>query len=147
MTSTDDGIGPPTAPRESHEHYMRSVADELGERGLEVADLEIRDGASRQALMRVTEADPVGTVWTDSDWLRLRWDEHYGWSWQVRYLGETQPRGAVYFGVSAVPPPAAIADWMFVSLTHPEAEPSREHGPFNTPDIDVVLRAYTPTTG
>jgi hypothetical protein len=127
----------------AHDAYVRVVVDELTERGIQVSDVVVGAGDVLRAEMVVAEVDPMHTSWRDAEGVvRLYWDQRQGWTWQVRYAGESQSRGAVHFGVSAVPQPTAVADWMLISLTHPEAVPSREDGPFETADLEAVLRAY-----
>jgi hypothetical protein len=144
MTQSEAGE---TSPRASHEAYVKKVVAELAERGVEVTDLEIISSATRHAALRVAEAEPMGTQWDSAEWIRLRWTERDGWAYQVRYHGEDQPRGAIYFGVSAAPTPSAVADWMHICLVHPEFTPSREDGPFTEPDLDSVLKTYAATAG
>lgn len=144
MTTSETGE---TSPRASHEAYVRKVVTELAVRDVAVTNLEIVASATRHATMRVAEAEPSGTQWDSAEWIRLRWTERDGWAYQVRYRGEAQPRGAVYFGVSAAPTPSAVADWMHICLAHPGFTPSREDGPFTEPDLESVLTAHEATAG
>ncbi|CAL9677699.1 hypothetical protein SUDANB95_08026 (plasmid) [Actinosynnema sp. ALI-1.44] len=139
-----DGGG---SPRASHEAYVRKVVLALADRGVQADDVEVLASAVRRAQMTVTEIEPMGTLWESAQSVRLLWDERNGWSWQVHYVGEQEPRTPIFFGLSAVPEPRAVADWMAVSLAHPEVTPSREDGPFDTPDLDVVLRAHGAVAG
>ena len=131
----------------SHEAYVRKVVTALADRGIRADDVQAVAETPRRAWMTVSEVEPLGTHWQAARWVRLRWDEDRGWSWQVLYSSEREPRSPIFFGVSAVPAPDAVADWMLVSLAHPEVTPNRQDGPLTTPDLDARLRGYdTPTT-
>lgn len=141
------------SPAAGHEAYVRAVVAEMAARGVEVDELTFVAAPVRGAMMRiVVDADssassrPRSEVWRTAQWLRLRWDELSGWGWQVRYAGDSAPRAAIFFGVTALPRPSAVADWIPLWLAHPEIAPSRDDGPFTTPDLDVVLRSYAVMT-
>jgi hypothetical protein len=139
------GMDETTASRASHAAYVKAVVAALAELDLTATDLSLEISPLRRAEMTIVEEHPAATHWQGREWVRLRWDERHGWSWQVRYEGDAQPRAAVHFGLTAVPKPTAVADWMLISLGVPHATPSREDGPFTTPDLDAVLRAYAAT--
>jgi hypothetical protein len=131
----------------AHEAYVRQVVTALAAREIDVTDLEISAGRTRAASMKVVEREPFGPMGRDAEWITLRWDEREGWSYQVQYPDDGLPRGRVFFGFSNVPAPFQIAAWLTVGLAHPEIEPSHEDGPFETPDLEEILRAYAVTAG
>jgi hypothetical protein len=137
-----DAEATPLTPRILHESYVQQVVAELANRGVQVTNLDIRAEQVRQAVMNVAEIDPLGAMTESAEWIRLIWDERYGWFYQVRYPDDPSARSAIYFGVSAVPPPPDVANWMFIGLVHPDVVVSREEGAFQTPDMDVLLAAY-----
>ena len=100
-------------------------------------------GEVRSAELTVIGVDELGEPWQDAEaTVLLRWDEQFGWTWRASYPGEPGPRSAIHFGFTAVPAPTSVANWMLVSLVHPETIASREDGPLTTPDMDAVLRGY-----
>lgn len=130
--------------RVSHEPYVRAVMAALAQRGVRVAEQVAWGGGEvRSAELTVTGVDELGGAWQDAEaTVLLRWDEQFGWTWRASYPGEPGPRSAIHFGFTAVPGPAQVANWMLVSLVHPETIASREDGPLTTPGMDVVLRGY-----
>ncbi|OXM43120.1 hypothetical protein CFP75_39660 [Amycolatopsis alba DSM 44262] len=134
-----------------HEDYVRAVIEELAERDVRVSDVHFDVAPDRRATMKVspleTDDDESATNWGAAEWITLRWSPAEGWVWQVKYHGDVSPRAAIYFGMSAVPKPAAVAEWLHLGLAQPMVIPSREDDlPFTTPDLDEALRAYSITT-
>jgi hypothetical protein len=129
----------------AHAGYVRQVAATLADHGIDTDNLEISARQKRTASMKITERDPFGAIGKNAEWIMLHWDEGNGWSYQVQYPGDKLPRGRVFFGFSAVPVPGQIATWLTVSLAHPEIEPNHEDGPFDTPDMEGILRTYSAT--
>lgn len=142
MTDRDNAA----VARASHTAYIQAVVEQLNQRGIEATGVVIETSEARRAEMTIAEVDPMNTTWRDTEAdVQLLWDERTGWRWRGKYPSEDQPRSAVHFGVSAVPPPVDVAGWMSISLVHPETAVSRTDGPFETPDLDTVLHAYAVT--
>lgn len=136
---------PGTGLPATHEGYIRQVTATLDRQGIEVSELTISADQTRSASMKITEREPFGEMSRNAERITLRWQEREGWSYQVQYPEDDYRRERIFFGFSAVPEPSQIAAWLTVSLAHPEIEPNHNGGPFETPDLDVVLRAYSVT--
>lgn len=120
----------------AHLGYVYSVKDALTGRGLSATVALIGGVAVWHADLELSTADRQTAV-------LLRWDELNGWSCQTR---GAVPTPVVSFGVSAVPPPAQVADWIESVLAHPDVRPRRARGPFVTPDLTAQLARYSAST-
>jgi hypothetical protein len=156
MTDTrkrGDGLMTPPAnrtvyPRASHAGYVHAVVLALTERGVTASDIQVYANPTRTAVMDLTENDPVATMWSAAQWLRLSWHEHLGWALQVAWPTEGEPRAPLAFGITAVPPPAEVAVWVAMCLIHPEITAREDNQPIRTPDLEEVLRTYpAPSAG
>jgi hypothetical protein len=138
MTTTHDTIGHRTTTEPPHRAYVLTVSAALADHGLDVTAVHV--GSVDAALWH---ADLELDAGSDTGAVLVRWHELAGWSLQTRDRRRDQP--AVFFGVSLVPPPAALAEWVAALVRHPELVPVRAGDPFATQDLDSQLRAYHTT--
>lgn len=144
MTDQTTGRSDPAAP---HAAYITAVVEALARKGIRVEQVEIRPGPPLKASMTVVEVDaPDNTVVSAAEWVRLLWTPRAGWGWLAKYENVQQAGRPVYHGFSAVPRPDAVAAWVHVAMTHPEVQLDQEGGPFDTPDLEQVLRGYAVTS-
>jgi hypothetical protein len=123
-----------SAEEPAHHAYVTAVVAEITSQGMDVMSVHVSAAAAvRHADVELTAPDLVGCV-------LLRWDELNGWSWQTRNHGE-EP-APMFFGVSLLPAPADLANWMVMSLRYSVVTSYRDCVPFVIPDLDTRLRAY-----
>jgi hypothetical protein len=120
-----------------HLGYVFAVKEALTTRGLPVTVALIGGVAVWHADLELATTDRQTAV-------LLRWDELNGWTCQTR---GALPTPEISFSVSAVPPPAQLAEWVQSVLTHPHVRPRRDRRPFVTRDLTTQLARYTTSTG
>ena len=115
-----------------HGGYIRAVVTALTTRGVPTVSARVGHGGMRHAQLTLTRrkrAEPM----------LLRWDEINGWSLHDRRPGRIP---AVFFGLTAVPPPDILAAWVVLSAAQLDATVIRTGEPFAPRNIDDELRAY-----
>lgn len=138
MTTTNHTVSRPSTAEPLHQAYVLTVSAALAHRGLDVTAVHV--GSVDAALWH---ADLELDAGSDTGAMLVRWHELAGWSLQTRDRRRDQP--TVFFGVSLVPPPAALADWVAAVVRHPELVLMRAGDPFASQDLDSQLRAYHTT--
>lgn len=141
-TISDNGRSAPQA----HDGYVHAVVAALARYGIRAEHVELSTTPRRSAEMNLVEDDPISTVWLSVEWIHLSWRDDTGWAVQVRWPGESTPRTAVGFGITATPPPMDLVAWVSVVLIHPEIVVREDDAPASTPDLEEVLALYATRT-
>ena len=126
---SDAGLGQPALRA-----YVMAVGAELAARGVGVASVYVSPAVA------VRYADFVLAVSGVAGRVLLRWDEVNGWSRRTCHHDEESV--PAFFGGSALPAPADLADWVVTSLRYPVVTSHLDDGPFTAPDLDVRLQTY-----
>lgn len=115
-----------------HDGYIQAVITALATRGVPTASARIGHTGVRHAQLTVTRRKRAQPM-------LLLWDEVNGWSLHDRRPGRIP---AVFFGLTAVPPPEILATWVVLLAAQLEATVIRTGEPFAPRNIDHELRTY-----
>jgi hypothetical protein len=143
-------VSKPRRPDAGHSAYVGAVSSRLQEYDVRVSTiLPISSRGPRKAELRL-RPDPDTFVDPVPHEAFLYWDEENGWSLGLRRDPSTLAiLNPVFKGLSVLPDPDDVAEWVTVLLTHPELTPSREEHPFRDhavedPEFEAQLARYAP---